>query len=380
MTTNQTKITVAKSSIAISIAFAGCIGATFSQAQTATDSWAVGAGVAYPRFFSSNNDDEDWNYGAYLSGQRNFSEHVGTRLKGSYSHLESEWADEREKTDLLSLDLSLLYYLVPCEPLSPYLFTGIGTHYKFLSNKASPDIDENSLGAQLHLGIGSEFKINPVWSIVTEFGYSITNNSELDGTVIATEMNGRDSYITLNLGVNYRFGQGGESMQCKQCQQQLVVSTDMTDYQRIEELVVKHIPREVLKETNKETIKEIPVDRYIQEVSKDKLVLVGVNFDFDKSNLLSESYPVLNKVASLLKERPEVNVEIEGYTDYVGSLAYNLNLSIERAERVKEYLVTQGIEAKRLTTFGYGKRNPAEDNQTESGREMNRRIVFRIIK
>lgn len=375
------KQSLTRSSLAFSLALSGYIGVGFANAQVATDSWAVGAGLAYPRYLSSNIEAADLDYGIYLSGQRNFSEHVGVRLKGAYSHLEGEWTGQREKTDLLTLDLGLLYYLVPCERMSPYLFTGLGGNFKFLSNKATPSIEENSPGAQLSLGVGSEFKINPVWSIVTEFGYSMTNDSELDGAVIGSEMNGRDSYITLSAGVNYRFGIGNESTQCKPCQMQSKAdTTDRTDYQRIEDLIVKHIPKEVLKETNKETIKEVAVDRYIQEVSKDKLVLVGVNFDFDKSNLLSESYPVLNKVAALLKDRPDVNVEIEGYTDYVGSLAYNLNLSIERAERVKEYLVTQGIESRRLTTFGYGKRNPIENNETEVGREMNRRIVFRIIK
>jgi OOP family OmpA-OmpF porin len=75
-----------------------------------------------------------------------------------------------------------------------------------------------------------------------------------------------------------------------------------------------------------------------------------------------------------------VNVEIEGYTDYIGTAEYNQQLSEERAQTVKNYLVSQGIAADRLSTVGYGKGNPIANNETEEGRAMNRRIVFRIIK
>jgi OOP family OmpA-OmpF porin len=81
-----------------------------------------------------------------------------------------------------------------------------------------------------------------------------------------------------------------------------------------------------------------------------------------------------------LKEQPEVKVEIAGYTDYIGTMAYNQDLSVERAQTVRAYLVSKGIPAERLTTVGFGKNYPVEDNKTEEGRAMNRRIVFKIIK
>jgi len=137
-------------------------------------------------------------------------------------------------------------------------------------------------------------------------------------------------------------------------------------------MIIKHIPKQV--------IKEVIVERYIAAVSEDRLVLVGVNFDFDKSTLLPESYPVLNKAVILLEDNPTVNVEIEGYTDFIGTKVYNKELSVERAEKVKEYLVLKGIDKKRLSTIGYGKGNPVANNETEEGRALNRRIVFRILK
>ncbi|MCX6150333.1 MAG: OmpA family protein [Ignavibacteriales bacterium] len=367
--------------ILITLAFILTIGVGVSQAQTATDSWAFGFGLSYPRLYSVNVTSINSNFGAYLSIQRNFSEHVGLRLKGGYSYMEGQWIDAssqliKGRTNLLTGDLDLLYYFSPCESVSPYLFAGMGGNYKKINNAQTPFPDDNKFGTQLNVGAGGEFKLFPNWSLVTEFGYHVTNNSELDGTIAPTELNGRDSYIVLSAGLNFYFDKGKPSKQCEPCQGMTMEMKDMTDYNKIEDMIVKHIPKEVIKEV----IKEVLVDKYIVAISDDRLVLVGVNFAFDKSDLLPESYPVLDKGVKLLNDKPNVNVEIEGYCDYIGSDAYNQTLSVERAQTVKAYLVSKGIAENRLTTVGYGKTNPIADNETEEGRALNRRIVFRIIK
>ena len=344
-----------------------------SQAQTVTDSWAFGFGLSYPRFSSVNITGTNSNYGAYLSMQRNFSEYVGLRLKVGYSHLEGEWIDaslavNEESTNLISGDIDLLYYFVPCERLSPYAFGGVGLNHKSITNAQTVYPDDNKFGTHLNVGAGAEYKINSNWNLVTEFGYHITNNSELDGTIAPTELNGRDSYIALSLGMNFIFGHGEKSELCEPCQGITMDMKDMTDYKRIEDMIVRHIPKEVI------------VDNYIYAISEDRLVLVGVKFAFDKSDLLPESYPVLDQGVKLLKDHPEVKVEIEGYTDWIGTAEYNQTLSEERAQTVKKYLVSKGIAESRLTTIGYGKGNPVASNETEEGRAMNRRIVFRIIR
>jgi OmpA-OmpF porin, OOP family len=358
------------------------IGIGVSQAQTVTDSWAFGLGLSYPRFYSVNITSLNTDFGLYLSLQRNFSEHVGLRWKAGYSHLEGQWNDAslnliKEKTNMLTNDLDLMYYLVPCAKVSPYLFAGIGANYKKITNGQTKYPDNNKIGSQLNVGLGAEFKFNPNWSLVTEFGYHVTNNSELEGTIVPTELNGRDTYLVLSAGFNFLFGKGEPSKKCEPCQAMAPqVMKDMTDYNRIEDMIVKHIPKEVTKEVTTEVVE----DRYIAEVAKDKLVLVGVKFAFDKSDLLPESYMVLDKAVKLLNDKPDVKVEIDGYTDYVGTWAYNQELSEDRAQTVKAYLVSKGVPEKRLTTMGYGKNNPAEDNKTDAGRAMNRRIVFKILK
>lgn len=363
--------------IFITLALMLTIGIGVSQAQTVTDSWAFGFGASFPRFYSVNITSINSDYGGYLSIQRNFSEHVGLRLKGGYSHLEGQWNDAslnliRETTNLVTGDLDLLYYLVPCAPVSPYLFAGIGGNYKMITNGQTAFPDDNKFGSQLNVGGGAEFKLASSWSLVTEFGYHITNNSELDGTILPGELNGRDTYMVLSAGLNYFFSKGEPSKLCAPPQGITQQMKDMTDYDKIEDMIVKHIPKEVTK--------VVVVDTCIKAGSNNSLVLYGVNFAFDRSNVLPESYPVLNRAVRLLNDNPKVKVEIEGYTDFVGSKEYNQKLSVERAESVKAYLVSKGIKADRLTTVGYGESSPVVSNDTEEGRAMNRRIVFRIIK
>jgi outer membrane protein OmpA-like peptidoglycan-associated protein len=108
--------------------------------------------------------------------------------------------------------------------------------------------------------------------------------------------------------------------------------------------------------------------------AKKKIVLRGVNFDFDKATLQPQGKPILDEAARILKENPSINVQVQGYTDGIGSVEYNLKLSDRRAATVKNYLVSQGVSASRLTTKGFGKSNPVATNDTADGRAQNRRV------
>ena len=80
-----------------------------------------------------------------------------------------------------------------------------------------------------------------------------------------------------------------------------------------------------------------------------------------------------------MKNKPKVTILVEGHTDNVGNNKSNDALSLARAESVKKYLVTKGIESRRIKTKGYGKRKPIGDNNTEEGRRLNRRTEIVII-
>jgi len=134
---------------------------------------------------------------------------------------------------------------------------------------------------------------------------------------------------------------------------------------------------------------DIPIGEYY-ELSKDiKLkpltvgsvaVLKNVFFDSNKSELRKESFGELGRFAELLKENPDLYVEITGHTDNVGDNALNLKLSDERAKSVVKYLVSKGVNASRLYPVGYGEDFPVATNDTDEGKQLNRRTELIITE
>ncbi len=110
----------------------------------------------------------------------------------------------------------------------------------------------------------------------------------------------------------------------------------------------------------------------------DVVVLRGVNFEFDKSKLTTNARTILDGVGDELKAHPSIAVEIAGHTDAKGSDEYNQRLSLRRAESVRDYLTQAGIDAGRISVAGYGETQPVADNDSDEGREMNRRVELRI--
>lgn len=109
-------------------------------------------------------------------------------------------------------------------------------------------------------------------------------------------------------------------------------------------------------------------------------VLRNLYFDFDKATFKTESYTELNKLESMMRENPNMKVEIGGHTDSIGTRDYNLYLSRRRAEAVKDFLTKKGIDARRVKAVGYGKSKPLVSNDDEQdGRELNRRVEFKIL-
>ncbi len=104
----------------------------------------------------------------------------------------------------------------------------------------------------------------------------------------------------------------------------------------------------------------------------------NVLFDFGKSNLSNPAKNNLDKLTKVLETYPDTNIEAQGHTDSVGSEAFNQNLSEERANSVANYLVSQGVDSKRLSIRGFGQMLPKYLNNTEAGRDKNRRVEFLI--
>jgi outer membrane protein OmpA-like peptidoglycan-associated protein len=116
-----------------------------------------------------------------------------------------------------------------------------------------------------------------------------------------------------------------------------------------------------------------------------RIILRGVNFDYNKSNIKSEFVPILDEAAQTLKDNPDINVRISGHTDSIGTDDYNQRLSERRAQAVKQYLVSKGIASSRLSTEGRGEREPVAQNtkggrDNPEGRAMNRRAELTVSR
>ncbi|MDY6284368.1 MAG: OmpA family protein [Fibrobacter sp.] len=109
------------------------------------------------------------------------------------------------------------------------------------------------------------------------------------------------------------------------------------------------------------------------------LSMSDILFDVDKASLKSDLKTSLARVAGILSVYQELNVSVEGHTDNTGSEEHNLKLSEQRAQNVLQFLVEQGIDAKRLSSKGYGMSKPVADNSTKEGRQKNRRVDL-VIK
>lgn len=133
--------------------------------------------------------------------------------------------------------------------------------------------------------------------------------------------------------------------------------------------------------TKVEGYREITRDLYLVPLEVGTTIrLNNIFFDFNKAVLRSESYPELDRLAGLMAQNAKMQIEIGGHTDNVGTDEANEKLSGDRAKSVVDYLISLGVDSKRITYKGYGEQKPLGSNDTEEGKQLNRRVEFTIIK
>jgi OmpA-OmpF porin, OOP family len=127
--------------------------------------------------------------------------------------------------------------------------------------------------------------------------------------------------------------------------------------------------------------KEIHKDLYLVPIEIGQVVrLNNVFFDIAKADLRPESFVELDRVIKLLNENPSIEIEMSAHTDSKGTDEYNFRLSDDRAKSVRTYIISQGIAENRIVSKGYGETKPVDSNETDDGRQMNRRVEFTIMK
>ena len=129
-----------------------------------------------------------------------------------------------------------------------------------------------------------------------------------------------------------------------------------------------------------QTFRKVNKDIKLEEIIEgSKVILKNIFFDFDKSVLRKESFPELNRVVKFMNENPQINIEISGHTDNKGTHEYNVKLSEKRAKAVTDYIIKQGIKTDRIKYRGASFDEPIASNKTPEGRQLNRRVEFKII-
>ncbi len=151
------------------------------------------------------------------------------------------------------------------------------------------------------------------------------------------------------------------------------------NYELVPRLINFYNKRETVDLTSAQPMTEITRNFYVTPIEVGQSVEIeNIYFETGRAALKPESFPSLNALIEFLKEYPNVVVEIGGHTDNVGSAGVNQRLSEQRAGAVAEYVISRGINARRIVSRGYGFSKPVASNATEEGRTRNRRVDFTI--
>ena len=117
----------------------------------------------------------------------------------------------------------------------------------------------------------------------------------------------------------------------------------------------------------------------LAEIRDDRIELnQRVYFETAEAEILPQSFPLLNQVAQILEDNPQITIRVEGHTDSRGSWEYNKGLSSDRAGSVRQFLIDRGIDASRMDSEGFSFDRPIDDNATPEGRAANRRVEIHI--
>ena len=147
-------------------------------------------------------------------------------------------------------------------------------------------------------------------------------------------------------------------------------------YYYIDDVSIVSLENEVVHQKTQKKEESIAQEDSIKE--DEVYTFKNVLFEFDKATLVATSVKELDELYAYLEKRPSLTIEIYGYTDDIGTLRRNKELSLQRAKAVSAYLISKGLEASRIQWFGFGSSKPIVPNDTEAQRKKNRRVEFKL--
>lgn len=354
---------------------------------------SLGIGFSSPRFMSDA-DGEQMNLGAHLSLQKDLNQRHSFRLYSNYGQLQSSVPNL--KTTFFSIGLDYILKMHTSDVISLYLGSGFSLLYFSVDSKEPVDFNSSRFGeisANLFFG-GLIDLISDDLKLKAEFKQFTVSTNDFDG--IKGNNGGffggsLDSYIQIDLGLVYYFSKGKVYSD---------IGNDINiDYSKLEipdnkeELssISDSISALNQKINNLERKLKLNPDesfltKYEELIKKfDKLFadkegsLKPIYFIKSTTFPIYDSFNRLYNTLNILKNNSVENIIIEGHTDSDGDEKSNLLLSQKRAEFVRDYLISQGIDASIISIKGLGESELVNNESTEEGKMLNRRVVIKLI-
>ncbi|PZP51715.1 MAG: flagellar motor protein MotB [Pseudopedobacter saltans] len=313
----------------------------------------------------------------------------------------------------------------------PYITAGGGTmRFKTENNGAVvPTVGGKTYRNEFYLpvGVGAKFVLSNTVNLDLNYKVNLVNAKDFDGIGEKAGYNNRDQFSQLNLGLEFAIGakhkpqliqhnpakalaqdlwdknaalktqldqeeQARQALEAKHAQDIAALQTQVdaakvdSDGDGVSDLFDKcpNTPAGTqvdgsgcpIQVTNTIIKQERVITK--EDQATVSAAVKNLEFEFGKATIAEHSKPSLDKLAEVLKAK-NFNLKLSGYTDNVGSQAYNLKLSKERAQAVKDYLLSQGVNDSQIVAEGFGKENPIASNKTDAGRAMNRRVEFKLF-
>ena len=356
----------------------------FSQieAQTATKPWAIGLHAGNSQYSGDwGNSLFDFDpfqgfVGLSVSRRLNSAFDLDFRLqKGRHGHWKDDNIQNSFLTDQWNYGLAAHYKFLGDATFKPYLKAGLAySSYSAVDNRG---IDDSNFA--IPLGLGFDYAITDALSFNVQTLYGLNFGDKYDNNVLE---DGNDNYFHHSIGFKLNFGSAGDrdgdgiSDKNDKCPDvagpKLTMGCPDTDLDGI--IDSEDFCPTIMGTSDNNGCPQIEIAHI--EVMQE--ALYGIYFDTEKSTIKSESYPILNKVASIMNNNEYYKLSVDGYTDSDGDAAFNQTLSQQRADAVKSYLISKGISGSRITAKGYGEKNPVATNITKEGKALNRRVEFTL--
>lgn len=376
--------------LALSLGVVAVIAAQTASAQLGGNVKAFSS-LSYQYTFDSDDRPNDAGHGVHISGGYFFTRNFALELAADYSEFSSDDVPPLRDGKSVNFKLGGLWSFTPAAQYMPYVGLGGG-----LANNELDPPDENRRRGFLEGTVGVMTYLNSYLGLRGEFAYRYTDG--VPGNALGTANSSANEAI-LRVGVLFPLVSAVPVVDQPAPQPERVLDSDgdgvpdnldeCPDTAEGVRVNARGCPIDSDADGVPDYIDECPgtaagvqvdergcpVDVAIDRKFED------INFGFDKHNLTDYAKSTLDKTAAeirqLIAENNELQVNLEGHTDSIGTVEYNQRLGEKRANVVRDYLVEKGVGAARITTRSAGEKQPIATNETDKGRLLNRRVEIR---